>query len=131
MCCDIIHELLTFIMDKMLIVESYGVHQRANSQQVCLELDRLYQRLEDPLYELVGTPYSGGPTISEGVEIILNSESRNLLAAPERYSQLREHKGLFSRITSSSRHRRRPSGGGYYSPQRSETDPLQSSTTSS
>lgn len=97
MCSDIIHDLLDFIMESMLVVESRGVHRRANSHQVRLELDKLYQRLVDPSYQLVGSPRDvGANTYPEGAEIELNDSNKNFLARPERYSQLPEFRGDLS-----------------------------------
>jgi len=130
-CSDIIHDLLHFIMNYMLIVEdNERRHLRASSQQVFRELDALYKRLQDPSYVLVGKPDASMGTKTpnpEGVQIILSEVNRKFVGTPEGYSQLRVHTGVFSRLLpSGSRHSRRPSGTGYFSPQRSETDPAAS-----
>ena len=106
-CCNIIHQLLQFIMDYMLVVESKGVYDRANCEQVDNELTGLYNRLKENREDrLVAMPWA--PTkarVPEAVEMPLNSEAKRVVASEGRFSQLLEHTGHTTRLADRERRR--------------------------
>jgi hypothetical protein len=99
-CCNIIHQLLQFIMKHMLVVESKGVYDRANCEQVDNELSGLYKRLrehgEDRLVPMPWEPTKAW--VPEAVEMPLNFEAKRVVASEGRFSQLPEHTGHTTRL---------------------------------
>ncbi|KAK4160433.1 hypothetical protein QBC43DRAFT_325508 [Cladorrhinum sp. PSN259] len=97
-CSDIIHEFLDFIMDHMLVIESKNLQKRADCEKVHQELEKLYRRVVDPVFELVPSPRLSvtGSNIPEAVEIPLNSDDQRIIE--ERIDQLKQHTGRIRRL---------------------------------
>lgn len=92
-CCDILHELLDFIMADMLLVESDGPAVRAQCHMVYSVLNRFCTSLESPDYEVQATPRPiTMPDVPVAVEMLLSQEGKKLLNA-SRFYDLREHTG--------------------------------------
>lgn len=92
-------------MDHMLVVESKGVYDRANCEQVDNELAGLYHRLRENREDrLVPMPWE--PTkarVPEAVEMPLNFEAKRVVTSEGRFSQLPEHTGRTTRLIDRSR----------------------------
>ncbi|KAK4185074.1 kinase-like domain-containing protein [Podospora australis] len=98
-CCDVIHQLLDFIMDRMLLVESKDINARASCSEVQIELNRLCEILESPTYEVKASPRdSKTPEIPEAVELPLSPEGTRLMNNG-RFYQLKEHTGRTIRLS--------------------------------
>ncbi|KAK3346508.1 kinase-like domain-containing protein [Lasiosphaeria hispida] len=121
-CSDIIHQLLEFVMKKMLVVESKTTQKRGSSFDVYQELDTLCQKLEGPSFHLVATPWPRVKAdIPEAVEMPLNSDALKLTAS--RFSQLKEHTGRIRRI--SRFNNQEPSASLQATPRRTQTTPTE------
>lgn len=99
-CSDIIHELLDFIHDYMLVVESplNLERERESSNEVHKRLDQLYKKLTNPSYKLIAAPRERRKlSIPEAVEADLHEDAKK--SAMLRRKELREHKGTAIRIS--------------------------------
>ncbi|KAK3986450.1 putative negative regulator of the PHO system [Cladorrhinum sp. PSN332] len=79
-CSETFHELLDFIMEKMLIIESVNLGQRAPCSEVYLKLNDLYNRLIKSDYVVKAKPrgmVKAGPP--EAVEMPLNLEGVRIM----------------------------------------------------
>lgn len=83
-------------MSNMLVVESKGVHRRADCRQVLSELDELYRMVSNRSYSLVASPEIRETGEPEAVEMPLNSSARE--SAEPKLAQLPEHAGRTLRL---------------------------------
>jgi hypothetical protein len=93
-CSETIHSLLDLIMDRMLVVERRDVCDRAKSEHVCLELQRIHKRLTDSSYKLVPAPREKTSTrIPDAVVLPETEEMKKLYNNPLFMARLPEHRG--------------------------------------
>ncbi|KAK4237718.1 hypothetical protein C8A03DRAFT_15762 [Achaetomium macrosporum] len=89
-CSEPVHELLDFVVNRMLVVELPGYRIRADCGEVHMKLEELYETVSR-LTKLEATPRSKVESIPEAVEMPLDSHVRQM--AQSRYMELREHTG--------------------------------------
>ncbi|KAK4160436.1 hypothetical protein QBC43DRAFT_325523 [Cladorrhinum sp. PSN259] len=98
-CSETFHQLLEFIMDKMLVVESVNLGHRAPCILVYKKLDDLYNRLLTNHYVVKADPWKKPKLVApEAVEMPLNYEGARIMSS--RYCELKPHTGRTKRITS-------------------------------
>ncbi|KAK1760068.1 hypothetical protein QBC47DRAFT_366332 [Echria macrotheca] len=98
-CSDVVHSLLDLIMDRMLVVEYKGIQgrQRANGEQVYLELRDIQKRLDKIVRSpggLVATPRQKTKvSIPDAVVMPDTEEIRSLYRNRDAIAQVPEHRG--------------------------------------
>jgi serine/threonine protein kinase len=89
-CSEPVHDLLEFITERMLVIESKGIRKRADSCEVHRALLEIHQTASK-LQTLTATPRPKVESVPEAVEMPLNLQEREM--AQSRYSELRTHSG--------------------------------------
>ncbi|KAK4221268.1 hypothetical protein QBC38DRAFT_138014 [Podospora fimiseda] len=101
-CSDVIHQFLDFIMENMLVIESKNIQERARCEHVHQELERLYQIVFNPLFQVVPRPRPkvNITKIPEAVEMPLSSDAKRI--TENRFESLKQHTGNTRKLPVSS-----------------------------
>ncbi|KAK3304179.1 kinase-like domain-containing protein [Chaetomium strumarium] len=91
-CPKPVQDLLDFVMERMLVVESRGIRKRAQCGEVDATLQAIYHAVEDSnLQTLTAQPRSKVNNLPEAVEMSPNTMARRI--ALHRYAELPTHTG--------------------------------------